>query len=250
VPFNKAKVTLSWEEKTRSVIKHPRRVVPKEIVLNFRPKSLTQEMYCSPGIHLHSNHRHGDLHLQIVAYLDVDEDNSLASDCGARLNDDYLSDIKVIAGQSSFNCHKIILASRSDVFAAMFSHANVKECVNRELIFEDNPTIVEHFLNFLYTDKVKGGLDENSAVKLLFMGDQYNVQKLKKTCHHFLAVHMDTDNCCTIMITAHLTHCNILEEECCTFISENVAQVKETEGWAEIGRDHPKLFQVILEKKM
>jgi hypothetical protein len=27
-----------------------------------------------------------------------DEDNSLASDCGARLNDDYMSDIKVIAG--------------------------------------------------------------------------------------------------------------------------------------------------------
>jgi hypothetical protein len=60
---------------------------------------------------------------------------------------------------------------------------------------------------------------------------------------------MDTDNCCNIMITAHLTHCNTLEEECCTFSSENVAKVKETEGWAEIGRDHPKLFQVILEKK-
>jgi hypothetical protein len=27
-----------------------------------------------------------------------DEDNLLASDCGARLNDDYMSDIKVIAG--------------------------------------------------------------------------------------------------------------------------------------------------------
>lgn len=106
----------------------------------------------------------GDLCLKIVADLDKDEDvdevddfdddeeNSLASDWRARFNDDCLSDIKVIAGESSFSCHKIVLPSRSDVFKAMFSHSNVKECVDGELIMEEDPDIVETFLEFLYTD--------------------------------------------------------------------------------------------------
>jgi hypothetical protein len=260
VPFKKATVSLSWSVDG---------VHAKRFDLNLCGETRKQG-----NTNLNSVWEYGrdrvDVSLQIDADLDEDEEdkvddfggneeNSLASDFGARLNDDYLSDIKVVAGKSSFHCHKFVLASRSDVFKAMFSHDNVKECVDKEIILEEDPAIVQQFLEFVYSDEVlefvysdevKRGLEENSAAKLLLMGDKYNVQRLKKTCHRFLVKEccMDTKNCCKFLVIANLTNCDILEKKCCAFIIENVAEVMKTEGWAEISRDHPKLFQVILEK--
>jgi hypothetical protein len=249
VLFKKATVTLSWTN----------RLGLQKVVLNFSESQCVDrhDGACASVLCCLRN----DLCLKIVAVLheddedkedkvgdfDDDKENSLASDWGARFNDDYLSDIKVIAGKSSFHCHKLVLASRSDVFKAMFSHGNFKESVGGEIILEEDPANVEQFLKFLYTDEVK--LDENNAAKLLLIGDKYNVQKLKNTCHRFLVKEqMDTDYCCKVLVIANLTHCDILENKCCAFICKNLAKVMKTEGWAEISRDHPKLFQVILEK--
>jgi hypothetical protein len=81
------------------------------------------------------------------------------------------------------------------------------------------------------------------------MGDKYNVQKLKNTCHRFLVEeYTDIDNCCKVLVTAYLTYCDILGKECCAFIGENVAEVIKTEGLADMGRTHPKLFKVIIVK--
>jgi hypothetical protein len=242
VPFKKAKVTLLWEERIKPDVEHPSGKIAKEIVLNFRPKIQTQEIFCNDGINNHV----GNFCLQIIADLDEGEDNSLASDWGARFNDNYLSDIKVVAGKSSFHCHKIVLASRSDVFKAMFSHGNLKECLDGELILEEDSDIVDHFLQFLYTDEVKGDLDDNSAAKLLVMGDKYNMSKLKKTCSRILSNHMDTDNCCQILVTAHLHLCDILEKECCAYITKNIADVMQTEGWTELGCSHPQIVGVVI----
>jgi hypothetical protein len=150
MPFKMAKVTLSWEEDTRPDFEHPRGKITKEVVVNFTSKSQTQKTSSDKEFvvkwpRLPRQSLSLSFCLQIVTYLDEEEDeeNSLASDWSTRLNDDYLSDIKVVAGKSSFLCHKLVLASRSDVFKAMFSHGNVKECIDRELSLEDDPTIIK-----------------------------------------------------------------------------------------------------------
>jgi hypothetical protein len=71
-----------------------------------------------------------EIKLKMIAFLNNEEVqtaslNSLGSDLDVLFKDGFLPDIKVVAGQTEFPCHKIILASRSDVFKAMFSHSNV-----------------------------------------------------------------------------------------------------------------------------
>ena len=54
-----------------------------------------------------------------------------------------------------FACHKAVLAARSDVFAAMFSHKATTESTTNEVHIRDTePDILEQLLNFVYTDKV------------------------------------------------------------------------------------------------
>jgi hypothetical protein len=109
--------------------------------------------------------------------------NSLAYDLADRLtlDDDHLSDIDVVAGDKIFHCHKVILASRSDVFGAMFSHDNVKECLEGKIVLEDDTGVVELFLQYIYTDDIAGSLEEDKAVQVLIMADRYNVPKMKET---------------------------------------------------------------------
>ena len=54
-----------------------------------------------------------------------------------------------------YACHKAVLAARSDVFAAMFSHKATTESTTNEVHIRDTePDILEQLLNFVYTDKV------------------------------------------------------------------------------------------------
>ena len=48
---------------------------------------------------------------------------------------------------SRFKCHKVILAARSDVFAAMFSHYNTSEAMTNEIKINDiEPEVMELML--------------------------------------------------------------------------------------------------------
>ena len=57
------------------------------------------------------------------------------------------ADISIVCGEKRFQCHKTILASRSDVFAAMFSHSNTTESIAKEVKINDtDPDTLERFL--------------------------------------------------------------------------------------------------------
>ena len=56
------------------------------------------------------------------------------------------ADMELVCQDEVFPCHRFIMASRSDVFKAMFSH-NMKESQERRVTVEDaSPTVVKQFL--------------------------------------------------------------------------------------------------------
>jgi hypothetical protein len=183
--------------------------------------------------------------LDLMAVLDKrpmlrSEKDSLATSLASRLklDNDHLSDIDVVAGDRVFHCHKLILASRSDVFAAMFSHGNVKECQEGKVVLDEDSNVAELFLKFLYSDQIDGSLDEDNAVQMLMMADRYNVTKMKKTCSTFLAKKITVENVASILITGRRGNCSKLENIACSFIAKNVASVKKTEAWKKMVEDH------------
>jgi hypothetical protein len=65
------------------------------------------------------------------------------------------SDLTIICGEKSFNCHKAILVARSDVFSAMFEMTESSENQTGRIKIEDfSPKTVETLLIFIYGNKV------------------------------------------------------------------------------------------------
>ena len=70
--------------------------------------------------------------------------NSLSKFVG---NGDKMTDITLLCGEERFPAHKIILAARSDVFAAMFQHTETEEAhANKVRIEDTNPDTLSRFL--------------------------------------------------------------------------------------------------------
>ena len=70
------------------------------------------------------------------------------------LNNRDMSDVTLKCEEKTFPCHKVILAARSDVFEAMFSHKDTKEDATNEVEIVDlDSETLGHMLQFVYTDK-------------------------------------------------------------------------------------------------
>ena len=85
-------------------------------------------------------------------------------------------------------CHKIILASRSDFFLDMFDHI-VEDSTNKHLVIEDASTKdLKAMVDFMYTEHVT---KENGTISLWTLADKFLVEDLKLKCLEFI---IDTIN--------------------------------------------------------
>ena len=87
------------------------------------------------------------------------------------------TDLVLEVGNSTFHCHKFMLARKSDVFDAMFSH-DFSEKHNNKVVIEDlEAEAVLEMLRFIYLGKVLQMERVNKSV--LFAADKYNIVDLK-----------------------------------------------------------------------
>lgn len=98
------------------------------------------------------------------------------------LNYQVFKDIKISVRGKLYGAHKNILATRSEVFAATFSH-EMSEKINSNIKIEDmEPETAEKMLLFIYTDKVDDLDLKKLASKLLAGAEIYNLKRLKEMC--------------------------------------------------------------------
>uniref|UniRef100_A0A0K2TV53 Speckletype POZ proteinlike [Cricetulus griseus] n=2 Tax=Lepeophtheirus salmonis TaxID=72036 RepID=A0A0K2TV53_LEPSM len=156
-----------------------------------------------------------------------------------------LSDIQLKCGSITFHCHKIILACRSDVFSAMFSHTDTKEARTNVVKIEDiDEETLEALLQFIYTDKIHDL--NNFASSLLIAADKYNISRLKSLCEQKIAESIDVSNAADVLVLAHLHEADKLKTATLDFVCENMKSVSETSGWNRITESHPTLMSKVL----
>lgn len=156
-----------------------------------------------------------------------------------------LSDITLICGEKRFPCHRAMLASRSDVFAAMFKHMDPQEAAKKEIHLKDTePEVMEQLLQFLYTDHCSDLLA--SAGSLLTEADKYNIPRLKATCEEAMCDNIDVGNAAKVLILAYLHEAKNLQTVAVDFVTDNMVKVSETPGWKIITESHPRIMNEIL----
>ena len=166
------------------------------------------------------------------------------------LADPSNSDFEIVCGQgeeTKFKVHKLILATRSSVFKAMFnSIADNKESQNGQVKVPDiDPVTMKALLKFIYTDFVS---KNDITMALFYASDKYDLKKLTTFCEKVLMNHFDTENVIDILIECQdcLTAKNI-EESAKAFIVENIGQIMKTPSWNDLMEKNPRFAVQILE---
>ena len=87
------------------------------------------------------------------------------------------TDLVLEVEDNTFHCHKFMLARKSDVFDAMFSHDFSEKHDNKVVIEDLEAEAVLEMLRFIYQGKVLQMERVNKSV--LFAADKYNIVDLK-----------------------------------------------------------------------
>ncbi|XP_054714896.1 kelch-like ECH-associated protein 1 [Uloborus diversus] len=138
-----------------------------------------------------------------------------------------LCDVEIRVSDEIFHAHKIVLASASPYFKAMFT-SGLKESemsiINIQGVCPLSMAIIIHFA---YTGQVK--IEENNVCNLLPAATMFQVTHIIDSCCSFLENQLDPSNCIGIADFALQHGCNNLYQTANQFIDQHFSQVSQGE---------------------
>jgi len=144
------------------------------------------------------------------------------------LNSGQLADIKILVGGTEIEAHRNILAARSPVFAAMFSH-NMAEQNNKEVTITDlSAPVVRALLEYIYCGKYS---ESEHTPSLLEAADKYDLPELKAACESSLARDLGLGNCLQLIVLADAHSAQGLRAAALQFIVRNLTKIVSDAGW-------------------
>ena len=152
---------------------------------------------------------------------------------------DHLSDVKIVCEDEgkTFQCHKVFLSLRSNVFKSYFEHETKEKKENKIIIKDMSAKTLSSLLHFIYTDEIDFKID----LDLMAAAQRYNVQRLQLICENVLLEKIDISNCLDFWVMSHYHQAKVLETASTRFIARNWATVKKNENFKKAVSDHPDL---------
>lgn len=175
---------------------------------------------------------------------DFQKSNQLSENIKSLLHEEDLKDVVFKIDDEEFTAHKIILASRSPVFAAMFKNKMNEELTSVVEIDDIKSNILQQMLNFIYTDQVEDL--EESAFELIYVAEKYQLENLKSMCINSLNDNMSINSVLKTLEIAELYSVDLLKSECLQFMYENKFDIFRSNDFQELIKLRPNLLLDIL----
>lgn len=166
----------------------------------------------------------------------------LSDDLRQLLESKKFYDVTLIVERREFLAHKAVLAARSPVFEAMFTHNMEEKKNNRVVITDIDEEVLEEMLRFIYTGRISNMIDEKGKTgDLIAAADKYNLEILKIMCEKQLCKKMCVENASEMLILADVLSAQHLKSCAIDFIKQNAINIIETLGWKTKILAHPHL---------
>lgn len=158
------------------------------------------------------------------------------------LNNPIFSDFTLATRNKEFKVHKNILAIRSPVFCAMFSHNMIEIKENRVQIIEYNDEVIEELLRYMYTGMIHNLT--NVMNELFDAARKYELDELKLICLTEMCRNMSSDNAIGLFTLVDSHDAQNLKEYSLDFITRNLNEIICTEEFKALD-DHRLLKEII-----
>jgi hypothetical protein len=143
-------------------------------------------------------------------------------------NHQELCDIVLSVGNIEIHAHRLVLASCSPYFYAMFTN-NLAESKQSVVTLKDmDASCVEILVNFAYTADIT--VNESNVQALLPVASLLQISSVQKACCAFLEGQLDPSNCLGILSFGELHGCDelaIKSRHYCTRYFSKVARAEE-----------------------
>ena len=170
----------------------------------------------------------------------VDCTGGLSSHLEELFNDKQFSDVILNIRGREFPAHKNILATRSEVFAAMFQHPMKEKATNHIEIEDIEPEVFQELLRFIYTGRVSTATLDTMAAGLFIAADKYLLNGLKNECENYLLRDMSPDNCIELLLNSNLLNSSEhLKKEAAKSFRCFPLQVMATSQWQTLEKENP-----------
>ncbi|XP_075466944.1 kelch-like ECH-associated protein 1A [Ascaphus truei] len=140
---------------------------------------------------------------------------------------DVLLRVSYNGQDEDFNVHKVVLASCSAFFRAMFTN-NFRECHAREITIKDVcPIVMQRLIEFAYTSRITVG--EKCVLHMLLAAMRYQMEDVAKACSDFLIKQLDATNVIGISHFAWQIGCMELHDTGREYINTHFSEVTKEE---------------------
>ncbi|XP_041375350.1 kelch-like protein 26 [Gigantopelta aegis] len=130
-----------------------------------------------------------------------------------------LFDVVLVVEKQKLPAHRVVLASCSDYFRAMFTDG-LKECHQEEIVLSGvTAKGMANLVDFAYTSK--SNIDCDSVVDVLGAASHIQILPVIAACEDYLKKHLSLDNCVDIANVAELYTLKPLEQFVFQFMCKN-----------------------------
>ena len=146
-----------------------------------------------------------------------------------------LCDVTFLVGGKRLYAHRIVLASLSPYFKAMFT-CKMAESKQEEITLKGiDLTTLAALIEYTYTATIV--VTEDNVQSLLPAASILQLNKIRQVCSDFLQQRLDTDNCLGIMEFAELHDCTQLQSAATAFSFSHFSEVCRKEEFLNFSFD-------------
>ncbi|XP_076093860.1 kelch-like protein 35 isoform X1 [Mytilus galloprovincialis] len=148
---------------------------------------------------------------------------------------DRHTDTKLVVGDRTFNCHRVVLAAISPYFDAMFSSGMIESQNGTVNIQDCSVGIFENILDFIYTGRKVVTFD--NCEDLLKAAAIFQMRQLHEKCEQFLLNNLISDNSLGAWKLAKSYDCPSLCTKAWTLILMNFTDICRSEDFLFLDKD-------------
>lgn len=172
--------------------------------------------------------------LNDVQILDTQSTSTLATDWGAFINNEYLSDIQISVDGKVVHAHRVVLAARSAYFRGLFE-SGMRDATSQNVSLDMSYPVFMALLEHLYTDSVE--MSPELTLPLFAAADFLGVDHLKAICVARIEADLSVDTVCEALTIADKHLAMSLKETCVSFIVDHFQEVHQMQSFKTLGRD-------------